>query len=152
MERSGASAHQALPARAYVQVHERLDGWLLVSYKGKVLTPGEAPLSSSFLRNIPENNICTDLSEADDLEDLTTSPQPQSRIIWYADPEMKRAHRDLVKAGMGKARQLGKRIGRPRVTERPEFATHLASVMDRLNLGGQRTGYRICYSEAVVGQ
>jgi transposase len=122
-------------ARAHVEVQERLDGRLLVSYKGKVLTPGEAPLAPAFLRNIPANSIRTDLSRPDDSEDLTMLPSPQPRIIWYVDPEMKRAHRDLVKAGMERARQHGKRIGRPRVTDRPEFATHLASVMESLNLG-----------------
>ena len=62
-------------------------------------------------------------------------PPPEPRVIWYVDPEMKQAHRDLVKAGMEKARQLGKRIGRPRVTERPDFIQHLTTVLEKLNLG-----------------
>ena len=111
-------------ARAHVEVQERLDGRLLVCYKGKILTPGEAPLSPAFLRNIPENDISQDLIEPEDLENPILLPPPQPKIIWYVDPEMKRAHRDLVKAGMERARQQGKRIGRPRVTERPEFIQH----------------------------
>lgn len=122
-------------ARAHVEVQERLDGRLLVCHKGKILTPGDAPLAPTFLRNIPETVSSTDLSEPEGLETPAILSSPQPRIIWYVDPEMKRAHRDLVKAGMEKARQQGKRIGRPRVTERPEFAAHLATVLERLKLG-----------------
>lgn len=98
-------------ARAHVEVQRRLDGKLLVCYKGKILTPGEAPLSPAFLRNIPEKDISGDLIESEDLEDTTLLQPPQPKIIWYVDPEMKRAHRDMVKAGMNRARQQGKRIG-----------------------------------------
>jgi len=38
--------------------------------------------------------------------------------IWYEDPARKQVHRDLVLAGMEQARQQGKRIGRPGVSER----------------------------------
>jgi DNA invertase Pin-like site-specific DNA recombinase len=48
---------------------------------------------------------------------------------------MKRAHRDLVKVGMERARERGKRIGRPRVTERPEFMQQFSTIKERLNLG-----------------
>ena len=48
---------------------------------------------------------------------------------------MKRAHQDLVKAGMERAREQGKRIGRPRVTERPEFMQRFSAIKERLNLG-----------------
>jgi hypothetical protein len=102
-------------ARAHVEVQERLDGRLLVYYKGKILTPGDAPLSPTFLRNMPENDISQDLIKPEDQEYPILIPPPQPKIIWYADPDMKSAHRDLVKAGMERARQQGKRIGRPRV-------------------------------------
>ena len=46
-----------------------------------------------------------------------------------------RIHRDLVKARMERARQQGKRIGRPKVTERPEFAQRFESVAARLAIG-----------------
>ena len=39
-------------AGAHVEVQKRLDGRLLVCYKGKILTPGEAPLAPSFLRHL----------------------------------------------------------------------------------------------------
>ncbi len=48
---------------------------------------------------------------------------------------MKLLHCDLVKAGMERTRQQGKRIGRPRVTERPEFTRRLANVMELISLG-----------------
>jgi hypothetical protein len=121
-------------AGAHVEVQARLGGQLLVCYKGKILTPGEAPLSPSFLRNMPDNDTKRDLVESEDQEYPIVIPPPQPKIIWYVDPEMKRAHRDLVKAGMEKARKLGKRIGRPRVNERPDFEHHLAAVLQRLNL------------------
>ncbi len=45
-------------------------------------------------------------------------------------------HRELVRAGMERARQRGKRIGRPRVTERPEFLNKYQDVMQQINSGG----------------
>ncbi len=48
---------------------------------------------------------------------------------------MKRIHRELVKAGMERARQHGKRIGRPRVTEQSGFSQRLLDVMKRISLG-----------------
>jgi len=46
-------------------------------------------------------------------------PEPLAgETIWYEDPARKQVHRDLVVAGMERARQQGKRIGRPRVNER----------------------------------
>ena len=122
-------------ARAHVEVQERLDGQLLVCHKGKVLTPGEAPHSPAFLRNTPDNDTSHDLNEPEDQEYPIVIQPPQPRIIWYADPEMKRAHRDLVRAGMDRARQQGKRIGRPRVTERPEFIQQFSAIRERLSRG-----------------
>ena len=42
----------------------------------------------------------------------------------------------MVVAGMERARQQGKRIGRPRVSERPEFEKLYTKVVERLELGG----------------
>jgi hypothetical protein len=55
---------------------------------------------------------------------------------WYHNDSKKCIHRDLVKAGMERARQQGKRIGRPKVTERPQFAQRFASVVDRIGPTG----------------
>ena len=40
--------------------------------------------------------------------------------------------RERVKAGMDRARKQGKRIGRPRVTERPGFSRRFGAVLERL--------------------
>ncbi|MCH2465995.1 MAG: hypothetical protein MK237_08850, partial [Gemmatimonadetes bacterium] len=56
--------------------------------------------------------------------------------IWYEDPARKQVHRDLVVAGMERARQQGKRIGRPRVSERPEFEQLYTKVLQLLGSGG----------------
>ncbi len=66
-----------------------------------------------------------------DIEPSPTEP----RIIWYEDSAMRQVHRELVKAGMERARQQGKRIGRPRVSERPEFSQRFAAVAERIGLG-----------------
>ncbi len=56
--------------------------------------------------------------------------------IWYEDPARKQVHRDLVRAGMERARQPGQRLGRPRVTERPEFEQKFAAVVEGMGPDG----------------
>jgi transposase len=125
-------------ARTHVEVQERLDGRLLVCYRGKILTPGEAPPLATVLRDRseeysavatpafaePENTPC----------DIESPAEP--KLIWYEDSAMMQAHRELIKAGMERAREQGKRIGRPRVTERPEFLQQYAAVIQRIGPGG----------------
>ena len=55
--------------------------------------------------------------------------------IWYEDPVRKNTHRELVQAGMERARQEGKRIGRPSVIEREGFAQQFAAIVERLGKG-----------------
>ena len=55
---------------------------------------------------------------------------------WYHNDSKKCIHLDLVKAGMERARQQGRRIGRPKVTERPQFPQRFASVVDRIGPAG----------------
>ena len=78
--------------------------------------------------------------------------------IWYEDPTRKQVHRDLVVAGMERARRQGKRIGRPRVDERPEFKQRFAvgSATHRTGralstTGSPRTEHRLCHPEAPTG-
>jgi len=73
-----------------------------------------------------------DIVEPEDQKYPKVVPLPQPRIIWYVDPEMKRAQRDMVKAG---TRHKGKRIGRPRVTERPDFSQRFLFMRERLDRG-----------------
>jgi DNA invertase Pin-like site-specific DNA recombinase len=62
---------------------------------------------------------------------------------------MRQAHRELVKAGMERARQQGKRIGRPRVSERPEFSQRFTAVAERIGLG--ELSRRQAAKELVIG-
>ena len=52
--------------------------------------------------------------------------------ISYEDAARKQVHRDLVVAGMERARHQGKRIGRPSMNERPEFEQRFAAVVQRI--------------------
>ena len=67
---------------------------------------------------------------------VPTPGKQSSPSIWYEDSELKRRHRELVKAGMERARNLGKRIGRPRVTERDGFDERFRAVVERIGPGG----------------
>ena len=57
-------------------------------------------------------------------------------MMWYEDSKLKGRHRELVKAGMERARKLGKRIGRPPVTEREGFTERFRAVVERIGPGG----------------
>ncbi len=126
-----------------VEVQERLDGSLLVRHQGKLLTPQEAPPLATELRN----RVSTGPVRAPVPEPDPTGWAPQrvrapvipgplaGETIWYEDPARKQVHRELVLAGMEKARQQGKRIGRPRVSERPEFEAQFTAVVERIGLG-----------------
>jgi transposase len=113
-------------ARTRVEVQRRLDGRLVAFYKGELLTPQEAPPLAASLRvrprKYPKPGFCTELTPycpTNEAQDEATVSEP--RVIWYEDSRMMAVHRQLVKDGMERARQQGKHIGRPRVTDRPEF-------------------------------
>jgi len=133
-------------AGARVEVQKRLDGRLLVSYRGTILTPQEAPPLAASLRAqahpVPEDlsTVAAPPEQTSewDSEHLVPSirKMPSSPLIWYEDSDLKRRHRELVKEGMERARQMGKRIGRPRVTEREGFPQRFAAVVERIEPGG----------------
>ena len=130
------------------EVQERLDGQLIVNCCGKLLTPVEAPPLAATLRALaatsPMENYLA--MQADiDISDRTS--RERAKAIkqhvglgwdgdWYHNDSKKCIHRDLVKAGMERARQQGRRIGRPKVTERPLFLQRFASVVDRIGPTG----------------
>ncbi len=132
-------------AGARVEVQERLDGRLLVRHREQILTPGEAPPLATELRaRTPAGPVVAALPDPD-----PTDWRPKERVraqvppgplagetIWYEDPARKQVHRDLVVAGMERARQQGKSIGRPRVSQRPEFEEQYAKVVERIGTGG----------------
>ncbi len=135
------SAERSSYAGARVEVQERLDGSLLVSYRGTVLTPSEAPPLAASLQN-QASAIPTEITQAPDQMPrrdhqpaTPTLGKQSSPTIWYEDSDLKRRHRELVKAGMERARKLGKRIGRPRVTERDGFAERFSEVVGRIGPG-----------------
>ena len=127
-------------AGARVEVQERLDGRLLVRHREQILTPQEAPALATELRaRVTAGPVTAILPDPD-----PTDWRPKQRIrapvllgplagetIWYEDAARKQVHRDLVVAGMERARQQGKRIGRPSMNERPEFEQRFAAVVQR---------------------
>ncbi len=110
-------------ARAHVEVQERLDGRLLVSYRGKLLTPEDAPPLASALRASATSPVVPAQAwppEDECTRDARPKPPPgplAGEPIWYEDAGKKRLHRDLVRAGMERARQEGSHIGRPRLSD-----------------------------------
>ena len=131
-------------AGARVEVQERLDGRLLVRHREQILTPQEAPPLATELRDrISTGPVRASASEPDPTgwvpQRVKTPVIPgplAGETIWYEDPARKQVHRDLVRAGMERARQQGKRIDRPRVSERPEFEQEFAKVLERIGSGG----------------
>jgi len=107
-----------------VEVQNRLDGRLLVSCRGKILTPEEAPPLAAELRASVEayhaNGGWAKLAE-----EALRDPIAE-----------KRAHRDLVLAGMERARLEGKRIGRPKVIEQDGFLPRFQEVVSRIGEDG----------------
>lgn len=134
-------------AWARVEVQERLDGRLLVCHRGKLLTPEEAPPLASELRARAEAcSLDVSLGISDDswlpapMPDQPPRPKKQRSILgwdgdWYRDEAKKSVHGQLVQAGMERARQQGKRIGRPSVTERDGFPQRFGAVVERLQQG-----------------
>jgi len=135
-------------AGARVEVQERLDGQLLVSCKGEILTPGEAPPLAAELR------ACVDAYEAYGgwaklMAEAFEDPIPKKRVpsikkpvglgwegSWYENEDRKRTHRDLVLAGMERAKLAGKHIGRPRVIDQEGFLQRFREVVSRIGENG----------------
>jgi hypothetical protein len=135
-------------ARTRVEVQERLDGRLLVSCLGKILTPEEAPPLAAELRASVEayhaNGGWGKLAEEalhDPIAEKRTQVS-QKRIglgwegSWYEDEDRKRTHRDLVLAGMERARLQGKRIGRPKVIDQEGFLQRFRLVLRHIGEDG----------------
>jgi transposase len=143
-------------ARTRVEVQERLDGRLVAFYEGELLTPQEAPPLATSLRasarKYPKAGFCTELQpyRPTEEQDATAEiPISEPRVIWYEDTQMMAIHRQMVRAGMERARQAGKRIGRPRVTERPEFIKRFTAVVQ--NIGPTGLSRRRAAKELAIG-
>lgn len=134
-------------AGSRVEVQERLDGRLLVWCQGKILTPEEAPPLAAALRASADAYYADgQLAIKAYKEALDSVPEKRVKTgkervglgwdgSWYEDDEKKSIHGKLVQAGMERARQQGKRIGRPAVTEREGFSQRFAAVVERLEQG-----------------
>ena len=130
-------------AGARVEVQERLDGSLLVCCHGKVLTPMEAPPLAAELRKRAEAcaKLPVDPWPPDAIrERRRTESKPKTTLgwegEWYHDETRRRTHRELVLAGMERARLRGKRIGRPKVIEQQGFLQRFEAVIERIGPGG----------------
>ena len=123
-------------ARRRVEIQERLDGQLKVSYRGKVLTPGEAPPLAAELRDLGALPLPSPVYEPEEPEKPEMPPsQPQIRRMWYEDSELRRLHGEQTKAGLVKARERGKQLGRPKVDETPGFELRSSSIFKGIASG-----------------
>jgi len=128
-------------AGVYVEVQERLDGQILACYKGKLLTPQDAPPLAATLR--------TQVNDVPDYPALWKEPPPpkvrkrrkRTRVYygplagdgnWFEDTVRKNKHRELTRAGMERARQAGKQIGVLPVEEREGFTEKFNPVLAKL--------------------
>jgi hypothetical protein len=128
-------------AGAYVEIQERLDGQILACYRGKILTPQDAPPLAATLR-----------AQAKDIPAypaMWKEPPPpklprvrkyrkRNRVwvgpfagdrLWWKDPVKKIKHSELTRAGLERARQAGKRVSIPKVEEREGFTEKFAPVL-----------------------
>ena len=128
-----------------MEVQERLDGRLLVRHRERILTPQEAPPLAPELRaQVVAGPVVVALPDPDPTdwipEERPSVSAPRGPLagetIWYQDSTRKQLHRGLVVAGMERARQQGKRIGRPQVGERPGFEQRFTAVVERIGPGG----------------
>ena len=126
-------------AGSRVEVQERLDGRVVVKCHGKVLTPQQAPALASELRSYITSPPVVPYVLAPIPQRPVRVLKPRGPLaggtIWYQDPARKQLHRDLVLAGMERARQRGKRIGRPKVSDEPGFEERFNEVVERLGRG-----------------
>ena len=127
-------------AGANVEIRRRLDGSILACYKGKILTPQDAPPLAAALR--------AKAKETPDYPALWKEPPPpkpprvrkwRKRIgplendrFWWRDPVKRKKHSELTKAGMERARQAGINISIHKVEDREGFAEKFAPVLEQL--------------------
>jgi len=128
-------------AGAYVEVQERLDGQILACYKGKLLTPQDAPPLAATLRTQADNIPDYPAMWKEPLPPRVRKRKRRYRKYigpltgdthWTEDPVRKNKHSELTKAGMEQARQAGQQIGVIPVEEREGFAERFTPVLAQL--------------------
>ena len=121
-----------------MEVQERLDGGIVVKCGDQVLAPGQALPLATELRSYTTSPPVVPYV-LDPIPERPRVPRPLGPLagetIWYKDPDRKQLHSELVRAGMERARQNGKRIGRPRVSDEPGFDGRFDQVIKRINAG-----------------
>ena len=104
----------------------------------EVLTPKQAPPLAAHLRSYINAPPVVPVV-LDPIPERTRAPKPMGPLsgetIWYEDPIRKGIHSRLVRAGMERAKQEGRRIGRPRVTDEPGFNERFDEVVELLDEG-----------------
>jgi transposase len=132
-------AEQPSYARTHVEVQERLDGRLLVRHRGQILTPEDAPPLAAELRARADAGFADAYTSVPLPEQPVATRKPRTTLgwdgDWYRDDVKKCIHGQLVLAGMERAREQGKRIGRPSVTERDGFSQRFMAAVERLEQG-----------------
>jgi hypothetical protein len=125
-------------AGSRVEVQERLDGRILVRCGEEVLTPEQAPPLAAHLRSYISAPPVVPFI-LDPVPERTRAPRPMGPLagdtIWYEDPIRKGIHSKMVRAGMERAKESGKRIGRPKVTDEPGFTERFNEVVELLGEG-----------------
>jgi len=128
-------------AGAYVEVQERLDGQILACYKGKLLTPQDAPPLAATLRTQADNIPDYPAMWKEPLPPRVRKRKRRYRKYigpltgdthWTEDPVRRNKHSELTKAGMERARQAGQQIGVIPVEEREGFAERFTPVLAQL--------------------
>ena len=125
-------------AGSRVEVRERLDGCILVKCGEEILTPQQAPPLAAELRSyISAPPVVPYVLDPVPVRQRT--PKPAGPLagdtLWYEDTERKDIHSKLVREGMDRAREKGKRIGRPRVSAAPGFQENLDEVVGLIEAG-----------------
>jgi len=131
-------------AGAQVEIQERLDGNILACYKGKILTPQDAPPLATTLRakakDIPDYPALWKEPPPPKLprvriygkrKRMWVGPMENDRF-WWKDPVKREKHSELTKAGMERARRAGSLIGVLRAEDREGFAEKFARVLPLL--------------------
>jgi hypothetical protein len=131
-------------AGAQVEIQERLDGSILACYKGKILTPQDAPPLAATLRakakEIPDYPALWKEPPPPKSPRVTKGRKQHRKWVgplagegnWFEDPVRKKIHSELTKAGMERARQAGKLIGVLRAEDREGFAEKFAPILEEL--------------------
>ena len=100
-----------------MEVQERLDGRVLVSHRGTILTPGEAPPLAAVLRAHADAGRAKRDAEVETVAEREAPRESHPRQVWYEDSATLQRHRELIRAGMERVRREGRPIGRPRLVD-----------------------------------